>query len=48
VKGGPTTLDNTVLLCGAHHRLIHHSDWKVAMVDKRPKFTPPHYIRRAA
>jgi hypothetical protein len=43
--GGPTTMDNTVLLCGHHHRLIHHSEWKVRMVARRPEFTPPHYLR---
>lgn len=43
--GGPTSLDNTVLLCGHHHRLIHHSEWTVTMVNKRPEFTPPPYLR---
>ena len=44
VDGGPTSLDNTILLCGHHHRLIHHSDWDVRMVDKKPRFVPPHYL----
>ncbi|MEV6603012.1 DUF222 domain-containing protein [Kutzneria sp. NPDC051319] len=38
-NGGPTSLDNMVLLCGAHHRLIHHSRWTVKMVDQRPVFS---------
>ncbi len=25
--GGPTDLDNLILLCGAHHRFIHSNDW---------------------
>jgi Domain of unknown function (DUF222)/HNH endonuclease len=42
--GGPTELGNLVLLCGRHHRLIHHSDWRCAIVNGRPEFYPPHYI----
>ena len=37
-EGGPTSLDNLVLLCGHHHRLIHHSDWNVEIVDGRAEF----------
>ena len=36
--GGPTSLDNLVLLCSSHHRLIHHSTWTVRIVDGRPVF----------
>ena len=28
-KGGPTDLDNLVLLCHAHHRLIHEGGWTI-------------------
>jgi Domain of unknown function (DUF222)/HNH endonuclease len=44
--GGPTELSNLVLLCGYHHRLIHHSDWqaKINPKDGRPEFIPPSYI----
>jgi hypothetical protein len=43
--GGPTSLDNSVLLCGAHHRLIHHSTWQVRLgADRLPEFLPPAYI----
>ena len=40
--GGPTDLNNLVLLCGFHHRLIHHSDWEVFIADdNHPWFIPP-------
>jgi uncharacterized protein DUF222/HNH endonuclease len=29
-QGGPTDLDNLVLLCHAHHRLIHEGGWSVS------------------
>ncbi|NKS38046.1 DUF222 domain-containing protein [Rhodococcus hoagii] len=40
--GGPTDLDNLVLLCRYHHTLLHHSHWKVHIgPDRKPWFTPP-------
>lgn len=42
--GGKTLLPNLVLLCGRHHRLLHHSDWEVAIVGEYPEFIPPAYI----
>jgi hypothetical protein len=27
--GGPTDLDNLVLLCGTHHRFVHEGGWRV-------------------
>ncbi|BCN60890.1 HNH endonuclease signature motif containing protein [Prescottella equi] len=40
--GGPTDLDNLVLLCRYHHQLLHHSHWEVHIgPDRRPWFTPP-------
>ena len=40
--GGPTALDNLVLLCGHHHRTIHHTPWQVRLAhDRRPEFLPP-------
>ncbi len=40
--GGPTDLDNLVLLCRYHHTLLHHSHWDVEIgVDRKPWFTPP-------
>ena len=40
-RGGPTSLDNLVLLCGMHHRLIHHSEWTVRMIEGQPQFAAP-------
>lgn len=39
--GGPTSLDNLVLLCGHHHDVIHHTDWTVTIHDGRPVFRAP-------
>ncbi|MGH8922893.1 MAG: DUF222 domain-containing protein [Actinomycetes bacterium] len=41
VDGGLTALDNLVLLCLVHHRMIHHSGWQVTMRDHLPEFVPP-------
>ncbi len=40
---GTTDLDNGVLLCGHHHRQIHHTGWRIELNprDKRPDFYPP-------
>jgi Domain of unknown function (DUF222) len=45
-NGGLTELPNLVLLCGYHHRLVHHSDWRVRISPKDglPEFTPPAYV----
>ena len=44
--GGPTTLDNTVLVCRFHHRLLHHTNWQVRInpTDRHPDFIPPPHI----
>ena len=41
--GGETSLDNLALLCGAHHRVIHHTPWEIRLnsTDRRPEFKPP-------
>jgi 5-methylcytosine-specific restriction protein A len=31
-NGGPTRLDNLVLLCSRHHHLIHHRDWHLKLL----------------
>ncbi|MFI9452291.1 DUF222 domain-containing protein [Amycolatopsis sp. NPDC052450] len=42
---GDTKIDNLVLLCTRHHRLIHHSKWKVHIAqDGLPEFTAPTYL----
>jgi hypothetical protein len=41
---GPTVVQNLVLLCTGHHRLIHGSDWEVKLVNDVAWFTPPAYI----
>ena len=44
--GGPTTLDNAVLVCSHHHRALHHGDWQARIhpADGLPEFIPPAYI----
>ena len=43
--GGPTSLSNVVLVCGFHHRLLHHGGWTVHITpDGRPEFTPPAWV----
>jgi hypothetical protein len=41
--GGTTCLNNAVLLCGYHHRVIHQDLWQVRINprDGLPEFTPP-------
>jgi hypothetical protein len=44
-KGGPTKLDNLVLLCAHHHNVVHHHGWQVHLDHHRlPVFTPPPWI----
>ncbi len=44
-KGGLTTLDNGVLLCGYHHRHLHQGTWHVQTAkDGHPEFIPPEWI----
>ncbi|WP_328325127.1 DUF222 domain-containing protein [Kribbella sp. NBC_00382] len=46
VDGGPTSIQNLVLLCGAHHRAVHAGHWTVAITAgvvhiTRPDWTIP-------
>jgi hypothetical protein len=43
-NGGNTDLDNLVLLCEAHHRVVHHTDWEIRMINRIPWFIPPALI----
>jgi len=43
-KGGATSLDNCVMLCRAHHRLMHQQEWSVRIRDGLPEFIPPRWI----
>jgi hypothetical protein len=36
--GGTTSIDNLVLLCRRHHRLVHHRRFTVQMTNERPRF----------
>ena len=43
--GGPTELDNLVLLCAHHHRVVHHHGWTVHIDPPGlPAFTPPRWV----
>ncbi|MET8234201.1 DUF222 domain-containing protein [Micromonospora sp. NPDC005298] len=43
--GGDTSLANAVLLCGHHHRHLHHSEWTVRLAgDGHPEFIPPAWL----
>jgi hypothetical protein len=44
VNGGATSLDNTALVCGCHHTLIHQGEWAIRMIDGIPHFIPPPWI----
>jgi len=35
VDGGETNLDNCILLCKRHHRMVHEGGWQMIRVDGR-------------
>jgi hypothetical protein len=41
--GGLTKLSNLVLLCGHHHRVVHHTPWEVRLspINHSPEFRAP-------
>ena len=39
--GGPTTVENGVLLCESHHTTVHVGEWLIVMRDGLPWFVPP-------
>jgi Domain of unknown function (DUF222)/HNH endonuclease len=42
--GGKTDLDNMVLLCRRHHRILHHSAWEITFLNGIPHFIPPAWL----
>lgn len=40
-RGGPTNLDNGILLCSRHHHTVHRDGWEINVVDNVPWFIPP-------
>ena len=41
--GGTTSLDNLVMLCAAHHRMLHAQNWQARITHGRPEFIPPYW-----
>jgi hypothetical protein len=41
---GATCVENGVLLCDAHHRIVHRDGWHIELRDNRPWFIPPSWI----
>ncbi len=39
--GGPTDLDNLILLCPYHHHLVHRPDWIVKFDGDDARFINP-------
>jgi len=47
--GGETSLENMILLCGHHHRLIHAGPWQIRKTGPADfSFDPPPGVRRRA
>ena len=42
--GGPTDIENGVLLCSAHHHMLHASEFQMKMLDGRPHLLAPAWI----
>ncbi len=44
LHGGPTSLDNPVLLCRTHHRAVHEHGWQLARdaTSGQATLAPPH------
>ena len=46
-QGGPTDLDDIVLICAHHHRIVHAQDWEIWFADDGyPEYIPPATIDR--
>ena len=47
IDGGPTNLENMLLLCGHHHRLVHAGPWTIRTSGPNDfAFDPPPGVRR--
>ncbi|PJJ73615.1 uncharacterized protein DUF222 [Diaminobutyricimonas aerilata] len=44
---GPTDIDNGVLLCTAHHYMLHNSDYRLRMIRGKPHMLAPPHIDAA-
>lgn len=44
LDGGATAVDNLVLLCSAHHWIVHHTAWRITFIDGIPHVIPPPLI----
>ena len=42
--GGPTDVDNGVLLCSHHHHAVHAGWWRIDVEDGVPWFTPARHL----
>jgi hypothetical protein len=45
IKGGPTDLDNLVLVCHWHHKLVHESGWNVELRGDEVSWFRPNGVR---
>ena len=42
--GGSTSIDNPVMLCGAHHDQVHETEWRIDMSTGIPRFIAPDWL----
>lgn len=42
--GGATSLDNAVMLCAHHHRVVHRHGWAIEIDGGHAAFTPPEQL----
>jgi hypothetical protein len=43
-NGGPTDIDNGVLLCSAHHHELHASEFTMQMINGKPHMRAPTWL----
>lgn len=43
-RGGPTDVDNGVLLCSFHHHLVHRGDYRLRMTREGPELQGPTWV----